>query len=91
MTSSSIPKGESEYEGILHQYKCGHLVEKDECYGCRYDALKQKVEELKDQLHRARLLWANSKRDPETGFCHIIYLDQFDRAISGDKEALEAK
>lgn len=39
-------------------------------------------EELKLQLHKARTLWCDSKRNPETGYVDIKYLDEFEKSIS---------
>lgn len=46
------------------------------------DCLRKERDELKEQLHKARTLWCDSKRDPETGYVDIKYYDDFEKAIS---------
>lgn len=53
------------------------------CCFYRQERYREEVESLKTKLHKARNLWCDSKRDSNTGFVDIKYLDQFENAIKG--------
>ncbi len=51
----------------------------------RIEELKDLIDNLLNQLHAARTLWCDSKRDPETGMVDVKYYDQFEKAIAKAK------
>jgi len=45
------------------------------------EGFKVKVKEAEALIHALRTLWCDSKRDPESGFVDIKYLDQFESLV----------
>lgn len=81
MTPDKETSATQKLRPCFHEGEDKEYIVCDRCisqWNSDFDSLRAENEKLKEAYHRARLLWCDSKRDKETGFVDIKYLDQFD-------------